>query len=149
MTDVELSEKREKKRLYMKAWVAANPEKVATTAKKWRDNNREKFAAIKKRWNVANRERNASLRREKDFGVTDEQFKVLMVSQKGKCPICNLAFPKGVAGVDHCHKTGVIRGLLCRSCNLALGNLKDDFSAAIRASDYLRKHIAKGDKNVQ
>ena len=43
--------------------------------------------------------------------------------------------------VDHCHKTGKIRGLLCNSCNTALGLLKDDISLFKRSIDYLNKNI--------
>lgn len=41
---------------------------------------------------------------------------------------------------DHCHKTGMYRGLLCLSCNTAIGLMKDSIEILSRAVDYLTKH---------
>ncbi|WP_434781126.1 endonuclease domain-containing protein [Amycolatopsis kentuckyensis] len=40
---------------------------------------------------------------------------------------------------DHDHSTGRPRGILCRTCNLAVGNLRDDPALALRAAEYLRQ----------
>ena len=47
--------------------------------------------------------------------------------------------------VDHCHTTGKVRGLLCNSCNVALGNLNDDYQRILNAAEYIRK---ANDKNL-
>lgn len=65
--------------------------------------------------------------------------------QKGLCAICQ-QIPQPIKGrgrrqgfhADHDHKTGVLRGLLCPSCNIALGHLHDDADIAQAAADYLR-----------
>lgn len=44
--------------------------------------------------------------------------------------------------VDHCHRTGVIRELLCMRCNTLIGSAKDDPDRLDRAAAYLRKHAA-------
>ena len=68
-----------------------------------------------------------SLKRQ--FGLTVEQYEAMVAAQDGKCAMCKKA-PKSKAGrhaktaalaVDHCHKTGKVRKLLCASCNLSLG----------------------------
>jgi len=41
---------------------------------------------------------------------------------------------------DHCHLTGLKRGLLCRSCNVGLGHLKDNTGTAIKAALYLMRY---------
>jgi hypothetical protein len=55
-------------------------------------------------------------------------------AQGSKCLIC-LAVANLV--VDHCHKTGIVRGLLCARCNMALGMFKDDSDIIRRAVSYL------------
>ena len=57
--------------------------------------------------------------------------------QKGKCPLC-LNFEE-VLHVDHCHKSGKVRGLLCTRCNKGLGHHKDDVEILKKAIKYLRK----------
>lgn len=70
------------------------------------------------------------------YGMTEADYAVMKSAQGGKCAIC--AEP-GELCVDHCHATGRIRGLLCRSCNLALGYLRDDPNRLLSAIDYLAK----------
>lgn len=72
------------------------------------------------------------------YGLSPEAFGALVAAQNGRCAIC-LEVPTGRGfHVDHCHATGRIRGLLCRGCNLALGNMKDDPARLMTAADYLR-----------
>ena len=77
------------------------------------------------------------------FGMSIEEYDKLFFLQQGKCAICGqpetetrLGVVKRLA-VDHNHTTGKIRGLLCCSCNKALGLLKDDISIMKSAIDYL------------
>lgn len=75
----------------------------------------------------------------KKFGITPEQYDDLLTKQGGKCAICgttsNFTF-KNLC-VDHDHKTGLVRGLLCLNCNTALGQLKDSTDLLLKAVDYL------------
>ena len=63
----------------------------------------------------------------KNYGISLEEYTKLFQSQKNRCAIC-LSNESGGKGwhVDHDHKTGVIRGILCHFCNLGLGHFKDD-----------------------
>lgn len=73
------------------------------------------------------------------YGITVEEYNSLMKKQKNVCAICGLK-PEKYLAVDHCHKSGKVRGLLCRKCNSAIG-LLDDSSIRLRAATlYLRKH---------
>ncbi len=71
------------------------------------------------------------------FQLTPEQFETMLSSQNGVCAICHLPAGKKTLAVDHCHKTGAIRGLLCGICNVALGRWRDDPECAERAKEYL------------
>lgn len=70
-----------------------------------------------------------------NYGLTEKEWAELLCKQGGKCPICEKSAPDHV---DHDHKTGKIRGLLCGQCNVALGMLKDSPRAALRAAKYLK-----------
>lgn len=79
------------------------------------------------------------------YGITIEDYQVMMVKQGGVCKICNkpeTAMLKGrvkLLAVDHCHVTGKIRGLLCADCNRALGMFKDNPAVLRNAAKYLEE----------
>lgn len=75
-------------------------------------------------------------RLKRNFGITVEQYDKLLHEQGGVCAICK-SKGKRLLGVDHCHGTGKVRGLLCHSCNIALGLLKDSIPSARAAVSYL------------
>ena len=66
---------------------------------------------------------------------TTRQKLELIRKQNGLCAICQQ--PVIRPHVDHCHTTGTIRGVLCRDCNIGLGNFKDDPELLRRAISYL------------
>ncbi|MEU0964512.1 endonuclease VII domain-containing protein [Streptomyces sp. NPDC005917] len=73
-------------------------------------------------------------------GITEAEREELIASQGGVCCICPSAPP---AHVDHCHKTGRVRGVLCFSCNAALGQFKDQPEAIRRAAAYVEGNAWK------
>jgi len=75
-----------------------------------------------------------------NYGLTKEQYEQMLITQDGKCAICNKIFNnKKAMHVDHNHKTGKIRQLLCQHCNTAIAFLNEDISILSRAIDYLNK----------
>ncbi len=85
--------------------------------------------------------------RMKKHGLTGEHYNKLLLEQNGVCAIClgNETIERVKGGykdlaIDHCHKTGKVRGLLCNKCNYAIGYLKDNPKNAQRAMEYLEKH---------
>jgi hypothetical protein len=74
------------------------------------------------------------------YGMTRAEWKALVSEQDGCCAICGLRaeYVPSLA-VDHCHKTGKVRGLLCRKCNTALGQLGDDPDRLRKAIEYLER----------
>lgn len=76
----------------------------------------------------------------KTYGLTKEQYDQLYASQEGRCYICRRATGRTRRlSVDHDHKTGFVRGLLCRPCNTFLGHLRDDPEGFERGASYLRQ----------
>lgn len=89
--------------------------------------------------------RNARLKNK--YGVDIEWYTAKLKEQSGKCAICGVSenLKVGIGSiesfhVDHDHETGVIRGLLCGSCNRAIGLLGDSSATANNAAIYLAKH---------
>lgn len=71
------------------------------------------------------------------YGITEQRYNEMLDAQGGVCAICERP-PKGrPLTVDHCHDTGVIRGLLCGCCNSALGLLAENSFVAGQAWKYL------------
>lgn len=72
---------------------------------------------------------------ERKYGLTRTSFEALYVQQRGQCALCHLRVPALV--VDHDHLSGEVRGLLCPTCNLAVGQLDDAPDRCDRAAAYL------------
>jgi 5-methylcytosine-specific restriction endonuclease McrA len=73
------------------------------------------------------------------FNITLEDYNKMFAEQEGCCAICNKhqsEFDKALA-IDHDHKSGEVRGLLCMPCNTALGKFRDDTNLLQSAIRYL------------
>lgn len=108
--------------------VARNRERRAETMQRWREQNRERYAAAVRAHKL------------RGYGLTPEAYDTLLHSQGGGCAICGEAEKDGWdLAVDHCHRAGHVRGLLCRRCNVALGLLRDRPDLLRTAADYLEQ----------
>jgi hypothetical protein len=123
-------------------WYIQNKDKVVQQAKNWAQRNPEKRKRIYNRW----RRKNMALMRQhvhqyRGLKTTTAECEKLFLSQKGQCAICDTAWTPGskMLSLDHDHKTGRIRGLLCDRCNLGLGKFRDDVSLLRRAIQYLEQ----------
>lgn len=83
--------------------------------------------------------RQATIGRFAKYGLTPQDYETMWLVQEGKCWICEVPGNKKQRSlrVDHDHKTGIVRGLLCSSCNLVLGLLKDNVALFEKAIRYL------------
>jgi hypothetical protein len=72
------------------------------------------------------------------YGITLDICEQILINQNGKCAICNTILNNKFV-IDHCHTTGVVRGLLCNDCNLGLGKFNDDIARLSKAVEYLSK----------
>ena len=120
-----------------KEWSVKNPEKIREINLK----NREKRKQFYKSPEGVESSRKAHLKRV--FGISLEQYDEMSKKQKHKCAICGkpeMNNKNKVLCVDHNHKTGAIRQLLCGLCNSGLGAFKDDKKLLKKAIKYLKKH---------
>lgn len=81
---------------------------------------------------------------QKRYGISKEKYEEMEKRQGGVCACCKQS-PKdrgrnGSFVVDHCHTTGVVRGLLCAKCNAGIGFFDDDPELLVLASTYLKTY---------
>lgn len=100
--------------------------------------NRKKYD--KKRYEKVER-----AKRLKSYGLTTDGYNKLFSQQNGVCAICGQPETKKSFGkhirrltIDHNHKTGKVRGLLCNGCNVGLGNFLDSVEFLLKAIKYLK-----------
>lgn len=122
-------------------WILNNPEKNQQSKADYRERNREKLRIANKQYDKDNpiKTRAKVLKRR---GMTLESYEKMFNEQQGRCAICLSTDPgkkRKHLVVDHCHKTGKIRGLLCVVCNVGLGHFKDSPSLLHTAMLYLNK----------
>lgn len=72
------------------------------------------------------------------YGLTPEQHAAMIEAQGGLCSICRGKGGQRGLVVDHCHETGVVRGLLCSECNIGIGKLGDSPARLTAAAKYIR-----------
>lgn len=91
----------------------------------------------KKKYYLDNRVRICAER----YGITEVQVRILHA--KKHCQLCGKKFKSGPRSryIDHCHETGKVRGVLCSSCNYALGILGDRVASLQKAINYVSGEI--------
>lgn len=97
-----------------------------------KEKKKEKFASL-------TIDQKRSLKYINRYGITVDHYNEMLMTQNGVCAICSKS-PSGKKQrlcVDHCHKTGEVRGLLCNDCNVGIGRLKDDIELLVSAIVYL------------
>lgn len=109
--------------------------------KKFRDQNKNKFKTTIKvvRKYSSSQEASRAYSLKSKYGLTIEIFDLMLEDQDFNCKTCGILFNnrKGIF-VDHCHKNNNVRGLLCYSCNIALGHLKDNIQTLKNMITYLK-----------
>jgi len=96
---------------YNKRYSMANKGKIKNNMKKWYKS--ESGILSKRKRNLAR------------YGITIDIYDSMLKNQNGVCKICGKK-DKRLLSVDHDHKTGKVRGLLCNKCNFALGYADDN-----------------------
>ena len=140
----------------------AKKESIAARRKAYREAHREElrekalayYHANKKDVGVRARERRENVHPEKRkarnklehiksrYGISREEHAILRVACDGRCQICKTPFSviwKDQECIDHCHKSKVVRGLLCRACNTGLSQFNDNPELLRAAVRYLER----------
>jgi hypothetical protein len=112
---------------YAKKYRDRDPEARKATTLRWRENNpiswkRSRFASHLKL----------------EYGITVENWARAFHAQRGLCAGCRE--PMADPHTDHCHRTGKFRGLLCGSCNFAIGKARDNPRTLRRLAFYLERN---------
>jgi len=79
-----------------------------------------------------------SERRLRKYALLPSEYETLLQKQQGRCAICAiLFFGRTIPCIDHDHRSGMVRGILCAPCNVMLGNAKDEVVVLRKAIEYL------------
>ena len=97
-----------------------SPEKTLAYAKSYRERNKSKL----------------QIKKLEKYGLTQEEYDKLLETNEGKCHVCDTRSKRSLC-IDHSHKDGSIRGLLCTNCNLALGQVKDNVDTLNKMIKYV------------
>lgn len=122
---------KDKLRAHKRAYYEANKEKIRARRLAYYGGNKEMFAL---------HQRKSALKLK--YNMTLADFDELAAKQSWLCLICNKGSEKLV--VDHDHVTGHIRGLLCNTCNMAIGMLGDSPDRLRQAAMYIESTTRRG-----
>lgn len=150
---------REQKKVYMAEYLKTYKRKPITPEKRQEVNQRrreryatdpqyqQKLKDHAKAKHRLNPEAKRSGRLKAEYNLTIEEYQAMLEMQGNGCAICGVR-ETGVSekgkrqrslSVDHDHKTGKVRGILCHRCNFAIGQLQDNPELLLKAAEYLTR----------
>ena len=120
--------------------------------KQYRKKNKEKIAAQVSGHYYKNKKHKMSVYRQRQYGITPEDYDIMLKEQNYKCKICSIKFNTNynreskkdyahAQQLDHCHTTNKVRGILCPFCNKGLGHFKDNTESLTNAITYLEEAV--------
>lgn len=72
------------------------------------------------------------------YHISPSEYFEILERQGGRCGVCrSKPETKTALEIDHCHKSGLVRGLLCGRCNTGIGQLADNIAGVLQAAKYL------------
>ena len=128
---------RDKVKAAQKVKYEKNKVKYAAQAKLYRAAHKEEFAARVKAYYSRTKEARRRYERNRKYGVSHEVFLSMLASQNNQCAVCGCEIGEN-ADVDHCHKTKIVRGLLCSKCNTGIGLFQNSIENLEKAIRYLK-----------
>ena len=139
MPNNEIEKRKEYQKEYQKTYRENNIEKRKEYKKKWREDNKEKEREYQKKWRTDNKDKQKNYNKIYYIKNTEKEIKRVwknrgliddyeMVYERYSmaifCDICECVLDqctKSVKCMDHCHKTGLFRNIVCRNCNFKIG----------------------------
>lgn len=123
------------------AYQRAHPEKAGAWARAHPEITRQRLVE----WGRAHPGYASAQARKRNYGMIQAEYDAMLEKQHGKCACCGRSNSKSgryaPLFVDHDHKTGKIRGLLCHQCNIALGMLGDSQDRIEQLLAYIRTNL--------
>ena len=121
-----------------RAKYAENPRPYVDRVLKWQRENRDRYLERQRsyRGTPAKKLSNRKSHLKRKYGITIEEFDALLAAQGGGCAICG---NPDADNVDHDHVTGKVRGILCFTCNVAIGLVSEDEERLVGALHYLAR----------
>lgn len=101
---------------------------------------RAQYLQAQRRWRDANTDRVARYKKKQQAQKHGLSAAELSAMERTAGDVCSICGKRRKLHVDHCHRTGDIRGLLCRNCNIGLGHFYDSRQLLRQAISYLREH---------
>jgi hypothetical protein len=141
---------------YKRAWELRNKDKVRESKQRYREANREKLNAAERTRRAKDPDKRRAYAREwwknnpikrrdywyrKKYGISYSQYDTMCQKQHNVCATCfqpELNFE--TLCVDHNHKTGMVRKLLCHNCNSALGMIGENIETLQNMILYIKEH---------
>ena len=122
-------------------WNDKNPERVRKSKLAWAERNREKIRDHARLYRKAHPYSTRARDLRNKYNITPAQYDAMFNAQNGRCAICDKTPQENGKRltIDHCHKTGKVRGLLCYRCNTGLASFKDELRLVSEAVTYLAK----------
>lgn len=139
------SSSREAYNSYMREWREQNKDRINSENRDRRLTDTEyaeRIRALDRQRYANDPDAHRSIRLKSVYGITLDDYRSMYQEQEGKCAICGTSCPDhGKMGlvVDHCHKNGHVRKLLCTHCNKGIGQFKEDPEILQKAIEYLKE----------
>ena len=137
---------KKKKIEYQKKYCKKNKKRIAEYSKRYNLINKEKVAKRRKNTRQTPEAKRANLSSSllRKYGITIKERNRMITKQGGKCLICGRILNDKNTHIDHDHKTGKVRGVLCGFCNRGLGCFFDNSIFMRNAASYIEYHQGIG-----
>ncbi len=129
--------------------LCCNPDHAVVRMPLSSEEKHERKKAASRAWTNANRHLYKESIYKVRYGIGLQDIADMLVVQGNACALCHSEFRSdrrkyNEVRIDHCHRTGKVRALLCHSCNIGMGYFGDDPTRLRAAADYLEQHSDEG-----
>ncbi len=130
----------DKKRIQARIRYQNLSKQAISKIKLYRKNNQRHYTDWQIKWNKEHPTSLLTTVLKSKYGITLDYYLSLLNKQKNRCAICRKSEPflNRRLAIDHCHRTGKVRGLLCTNCNTFLGRIEDNPKLLERAIAYVK-----------
>jgi hypothetical protein len=127
-----------------KVYYQNNKEQRKKVVLEYYNKNKKKIKAYRAKWHQENKFSKRVREIKRKYGLSYDEYEWFYKRQDKRCAICYSKLKEGFdvdKCIDHNHKTGKIRGLLCTKCNFIIGLANEDTSVLLKAVNYLQLDI--------